>query len=274
MSDPELVAFLRWALPRLGLRWPGYRKVRARVRKKLNERLRELGLPDIAAYQDCLVAHPQEWAVLDELCRISISRFHRDRDIFDHLRRVVLPGLAERASERGAEAVRCWSAGCASGEEPYTLRILWERELPAERGRVPLRVVATDVDERLLERAREGRYPASSLKELPRELLQTAFVRDGEQFRLRDELRAGVEFHRQDIREVMPAGPFDLVLCRNLAITYFDEEGQREVLRGIDERLVAGGYLVVGAHESLPVGVSGLVSCPTRPELWQKHADG
>jgi len=273
MSDPELVAFLRWALPRLGLRWPGYRKVRARVRKKLNERLRELGLPDIAAYQDCLVAHPQEWAVLDELCRISISRFHRDRDIFDHLRRVVLPGLAERASERGAEAVRCWSAGCASGEEPYTLRILWERELPAERGRVPLRVVATDVDERLLERAREGRYPASSLKELPRELLETAFVREGEQFRLRDELRVGVEFYRQDIREVMPAGPFDLVLCRNLAFIYFEEEGRREVVRGIDERLVAGGYLVLGAHESLPGGFPDLVSCRTRPELWQKRAD-
>jgi chemotaxis protein methyltransferase CheR len=251
----------------------GYRKVRARVRKKLNERLRELGLPDIAAYRDRLEAHPQEWADLDALCRITISRFHRDRGVFDHLRRVVLPGLAQRASERGAEAVRCWSAGCASGEEPYTLRILWERGQPAERARVPLRIVATDIDARLLERAREGHYPATSLKELPRELLEPAFVRDGEQFRLRDELRAGVEFQRQDIREAMPAGPFDLVLCRNLAFTYFDEDGQREVLRGIDERMVAGGYLVVGAHESLPGGVPDLVSCRTRPDFWEKHAD-
>src|SRR6516165_2722061 len=215
MSDPELVAFLQSALPHLGLRWQGYRKVRARVRKKFNEWLRELGLPDIAAYRDRLEAHPQEWADLDALCRITISRFHRDRGVFDHLRRVVLPGLAQRASERGAEAVRCWSAGCASGEEPYTLRILWERGQPAERARVPLRIVATDIDARLLERAREGRYPASSLKELPRELFKPAFVRDGEQFRVRDELRAGVEFRRQDIREAMPAGPFDLVLCRN-----------------------------------------------------------
>jgi chemotaxis protein methyltransferase CheR len=273
MNDPELVAFLQWGLPRLGLRWRGYRRVRARVRKKLNERLRELALPDIAAYRARLEAQPQEWAVLDALCRITISRFHRNRGVFDHLRRVVLPGLAERASERGAEAVRCWSAGCASGEEPYTLRILWELGLPVECARVPLQIVATDIDERLLERAREGRYPASSLKELPRELLETAFVRDGEQFRLRDQLRVGVEFHRQDIREVMPAGPFDLVLCRNLAFIYFDEEGRREVLRGIDERLVAGGYLVLGTHESLPGGVPDLVTCPTRPQLWQKRAD-
>src|SRR5262245_6807466 len=102
MSDPELVAFLQWALPRLGLRWPGFRKGRARVRKKLNERLRELGLQQIAAYRDRLEAHPQGWAVLDSLCRITITRFHRDRGVLDHLRRVVLPGLAERASERGA----------------------------------------------------------------------------------------------------------------------------------------------------------------------------
>src|SRR5262249_41732962 len=129
MNDPELVAFLRWALPRLGLRRPGYRRIRARVRKKLNERLRELGLPDSAAYRDRPEADPQEWAVLGTLCRITISRFHRDRGAFDHLRRVVLPGLAER----GAEAVRCWSAGRALGEEPYTLKILWERGPPGHQ---------------------------------------------------------------------------------------------------------------------------------------------
>jgi chemotaxis protein methyltransferase CheR len=157
MNDPDLIAFLQWALPRLGLRWQGYRNVRARVRKKLNERLGELGLPDVAAYREYLEAHPQEWGILDALCRITISRFHRDRCIFDDLRKVVLPELTRRASERGADVVRCWSAGCASGEEPYTLRILWELGLPAELARPPLRVVATDIDARLLERAWEGR---------------------------------------------------------------------------------------------------------------------
>src|SRR5262249_37003741 len=101
MNDPELVAYLQGALPHLGLRWQCYRKVRARVRKTLNERLRELGLPDIAAYRDRLDTHPQEWAVLDALCRITITRFHRDRGVFDHLRRAVLTELAQRASGRG-----------------------------------------------------------------------------------------------------------------------------------------------------------------------------
>src|SRR4051794_32163897 len=115
MSDPDLVAFLQWALPRLGLRWPGFRRVRGRVRKRLNERLRELGLTDVAAYRDHLDTQPREWAILDGLCRIGISRFHRDRGVFDHLRRVLLPELARRAWGRGEGVVRCWCAGCASG---------------------------------------------------------------------------------------------------------------------------------------------------------------
>jgi chemotaxis protein methyltransferase CheR len=138
---------------------------------------------------------------------------------------------------------------------------------------VPLRVVATDADTHLLERAREGRYPASSLKELPLSLSEAALIRDGEQLRVCNELREGVEFQRQDIREAMPAGPFHLVLCRNLAFTYFDEDRQREVFRGIVERLDAGGYLLVGAHESLPGGVPDLVGCPGLPALWRKIAD-
>jgi chemotaxis protein methyltransferase CheR len=130
MTDPDLIAFLRWALPRLGLHWPGFRKVRGRVRKRLNARPREPGLPDVAAYQDHLEAYPGEWAILDGLCRITVTRFHRDRGLFDRLRRVVLPEPAQRAWDRGTEAVRCWSAGCASGEESYTLKILRELGLP------------------------------------------------------------------------------------------------------------------------------------------------
>jgi chemotaxis protein methyltransferase CheR len=129
MADADLVEFLQWALPRLGLRWPGYRKARGTVRKRLNHRLRELNLPDLAEYRCHLEAHPAEWGVLGEICRITISRFYRDRVVFDHLHRVILPELARSAEGRGAE-LRRWSAGCASGEEPYALKILWELRMP------------------------------------------------------------------------------------------------------------------------------------------------
>jgi haloalkane dehalogenase len=108
-------------LPRLGLRWQGYRKVRARVRKKLNERLRELGLPDIATYRDCLEAHPQEWAVLDALCRISVSRFHRDRGVFDQFRRVVrLVHLKESTNRTTSLSKYCTCMADRAGK-PSTL---------------------------------------------------------------------------------------------------------------------------------------------------------
>jgi len=123
MRNRDCVAFLKWCLPRLGLRRSGYRKVRGTVCKRLAPRLRALGLPDLDAYRARLAAEQAEWAVLDGLCRIPISRFWRDRAVFDHLAVDVLPALAAAAADSGRTEVRVWSAGCASGEEPYSLRL-------------------------------------------------------------------------------------------------------------------------------------------------------
>jgi chemotaxis protein methyltransferase CheR len=261
MADADLVAFLQWALPRLGLRWPGYRKVRGTVRKRLNHRLRELNLSDLGDYRCHLEAHPAEWGALREICLITISRFYRDRAVFDRLRRVVLPELARLARGRSESELRCWSAGCASGEEPYTLKILWELGISEGRTHVPLRIVATDADEAVLARARAACYGLGSLKDLPLELRDRAFTRQGDQLRVRDELRQGIEFRQEDLTAQMPAGPFHLILCRNLAFTYFDEPLQHEILGRMAGRLVDGGYLVVGAHEALPGCRSDLVKC-------------
>ena len=127
MTDRECVEFLQWALPQLGLRWPGFRKVRRQVHKRIVRRLNELGLTQISEYREYLRTNSDEWSVLDGFTRISISRFYRDRDVFDHLRDVLLPGAVGAAKDRGEEQIRIWSAGCASGEEPYTLAMIWTR---------------------------------------------------------------------------------------------------------------------------------------------------
>jgi chemotaxis protein methyltransferase CheR len=255
VSDPEAVGFLQWALPRLALRWPGFRRVRGQVRKRLARRLAELGLDDLGAYQVFLEVHPSEWATLDALCRVAISRFYRDHGEFVRLEREVLPALARRYDE-----VRCWSAGCASGEEPYSLAIVWKLRLQAAFPGVRLRVVATDAEKGLLERARRGCYAAGTLKELPAELRAQAFVRQPEGlYRLRDELREGVTFLRQDLRDERPDGPFQLILCRNLVFTYFDEALQRRLLGDFRRRLAPGGELVIGRHERLPDAEQTLV---------------
>jgi chemotaxis protein methyltransferase CheR len=260
VRDAECVRFLQWALPRLRLRWAGYRKVRGQVRKRLARRLRELELADLGAYEAHLKEHPDEWMRLDGLCRITISRFYRDRGVFDFLGGELLPELARAAADR---EVRCWSAGCASGEEPYTLALVWHfADVPADAS---ISIVATDSDEQLLARAREGIYEPSSLKDLSADWRRESFEEVSDGFRLRDAARESVEFSHCDVREEMPEGPFDLILCRNLVFTYFEDALQRVVLSGMTDRLTRGGTLVIGIHESLPAGEFGL-------DVWNERA--
>lgn len=171
--------------------------------------------------------------------------------MFDALAEQVLPALLDAVRLRDEEVLRIWSAGCASGEEPFTLAILL-REQGLRGG-----IVATDADAHLLERARAGVYARSSLKELPPHLRARAFEAKGAAWRLRDAYRTGVRFAQQDIRTTAPSGRFALVLCRNLAFTYFDDRLQAEVLDRIRSRLEPGGLLAVGAHERLPPGARG-----------------
>jgi chemotaxis protein methyltransferase CheR len=258
MSDAECVQFLQWALPRLGMRWAGFRKVRRQVCKRLRRRLTELGVTDLATYRAHLERHPDEWAALEQLTHITISRFHRDRGVFACVQREVLPALAADAITRGSEALKVWSAGCGSGEEPYTLTIIWQLGLARRFPEVKLRVLATDVDGAILARARQGSYPPSSLRELPERWREAAFVRDGARYCLREELKQPVTLAAHDVRDQPPGGPFDLLLCRNLAFTYFDLGSQRATAARLTGALRAGGALVLGAHEALPADVDGL----------------
>ena len=271
MSDPDCVSFLQWALPRLRLRWSGFRKVRGQVCKRIRRRSRALGLPDLEAYRIYLEAHPEEWPMLDELCRVTISRFRRDRAVFAALEHEVLPVLARRAAtDRRDLAV--WSAGCASGEEPYTLALVWEFALARAHPRVGLHVLATDLDATMLERARAARYEAGSLRDLPDDWLRRGFAADDGRFRLRPELQRRVALLRHDVRNGAPDGPFDLVLCRNLAFTYFEPALQRQVAGTFADCVRPGGALVVGAHESLPEHVEGFVPWPGARCVYRKTA--
>ena len=142
-------------------------------------------------------------------------------------------------------------------EEPYTLRILWALRLADHYPGLRLEIAATDADPAMLARARCAVYKRGSLRELPEDWIATAFDRAERGYRLRDEFRSGIRFLRQDIRQRMPAGPFDLVLCRNLAFTYFDAAEQRRVAARIARRMAGGGILLVGARERLPEDASG-----------------
>lgn len=259
MKDEQCVQFLRWALPQLHMRWPGFRKVRTQVCKRVDRRLRNLGLADIEKYQTYLKEHPDEWVRLDPLCRITISRFYRDKGVFAALEQEVLPSLAHRVCERGDDVLRIWSAGCGSGEEPYTVAVLWAVELQAHFPEVSIDIVATDADPNMIRRARDACYKFGSLKDLPKSWRDRVFSQEDDAYCLKPDYKHNIEFLEQDIRQEQPKGRFDLVLCRNLAFTYFDDAVQLKVLRRIVAAMRDGAALVLGIHEKLPEEVEGLI---------------
>ena len=251
MSDAECVDFLQWALPRLRMRWAGFRKVRRQVCRRIERRLRELELAGVDGYRAYLESTPDEWQQLDALCHVTISRFYRDRAVFEFLERSVLPELATRAAESGG-ALDAWSVGCASGEEPYSLVLSWENAVRPLFPAVPLLVDATDVDETMIRRAREASYERSSLRDLPESWRRRAFVHRGGRYYLRPHFRRPVTVEPHDVRDPSPRGPYDLVLCRNVVFTYFDLPIQREVAERLACSIRPGGALVIGSHETLP----------------------
>lgn len=273
MDDRECVEFLQWALPRMGMRWPGFRRVRRQVRRRIGARLEELGLADGAAYRAHLEAHPGEWIVLDDLCRVTVSRFFRNHGVFRFLLDLVLPERAEAAARRGDDRVRVWSVGCASGEEPYTLAIGWRLEAGDAAGGMPLEILATDADAHMIGRAEAAVYPPSSLRELPERWRRAVFEPVDGGHRLKARYRRDVRFRREDVREAMPEGRFDMVLCRNLVFTYFAEAVQQRLLEGLAASLVDGAALVLGHHERLPAGAVGFAPWKEDLGLWRRTGE-
>lgn len=271
MSDTECIAFLQWALPKLNLRWAGFRKVHRQVCKRLKRRMSDLHIADLTAYRARLEADPAEWRALDECCHVTISRFFREKRVFEVLRTCVLPEIAARAGREGRPACM-WSAGCASGEEPFTLKILWDLEVMNSRpGGVPLSIIATDADAAMLARARKACFAASSLRELPPPLIEQAFDRTGPRYCVKPQYRDGIGFLHQDLRSDTPAGPFDLILCRYAAFTYFAPLLQKQVLLRFLELLLPDGYLAIGGDEQLPVDCAALVPLARAPQIFKKE---
>lgn len=244
--------FLRWALPELGYAWPGFRRVRRQVCKRIGWRLKELHLGDLEAYRRYLENDPAEWHVLDGFCWIPISRFGRDWTVFECIGRKILPALCRSAAAKDRNLIHCWSAGCARGEEPYTLAAVWQILIAPSWPHLSISILATDIDGDQIERANAGLFKGSSLKELPEDWRIRMLDPTPDSFRIKPMLREAIQFSVQDVRLTAPSQIFDLILCRNMALTYFAKPVGARVLECLVDLLPPGGALVIGARERLP----------------------
>ncbi|HEV7328164.1 MAG TPA: protein-glutamate O-methyltransferase CheR [Bosea sp. (in: a-proteobacteria)] len=227
----------------------------AMARGRLARRVKVLGLGSIAEY----CAYLRTSAATDEIPELinavttNHTAFFRERHHFDHLRKDVLPRLIqERAGRRGR--IRIWSAACSSGEEPYSAAAI-SRDVIGHRSDLDFKILATDIDTDILDRAAAGQYPADQFERLPadlRPLLRLESQSTRGEARIADDLKRLIAFKRLNLIERWPMkGPFDVIFCRNVFI-YFDTPTKAAILDRYVALLQPGGFLYLGHSESLP----------------------
>lgn len=230
------------------------------IARRVSNRMISVGAASVAEYLPLLEASPGEAQRLLERLTIKVSRFYRNRRVFDLLRSRVLPQLAAAC---GGAPLRVWSAGCGRGEEAWTLAMLLaELDVDGE-------VIATDIDRSALAIAHAGRYAASAVAELPAALAARYVHRDAagaDHVVVTDALRARMRFLPHDVLAGLPPpGPrFQLIACRNLLI-YMQPALQQRVLYGIESALAGGGVLVLGEAEWIPAGLTSRLAVIDAP---------
>lgn len=221
---------------------------RATVLRRIERRLQVNSLPDLPAYRDYLRAHPEETSPLLQDMLISVTNFFRDRDAFDALERDVLPGLFENRSPD--DPVRVWVAGCATGEEAYSVTMLLREQMDMHHCTSEVQVFATDIDEKAISFGRSALYPSSITTDVSPGRLRQFFIKEHEKFRVVKQVREKVLFALHNVLRDPPFSRLDLVCCRNLLI-YLDREAQSRVLEMFRFALKPGGYLFLGTSESI-----------------------
>ncbi len=220
----------------------------ASLLRRVERRMSQLHIDDFDAYVRYLDGHPGEHAELLNVILINVTRFFRDPEAWRVIAEQALPNLVEDAAPQGV--LRVWSAGCSSGEEPYTVAMLLAEHMGPAAHELDVKIYATDIDEDALATARHGLYRLDQLKDVPRDLLERYFAAEGQLYRLRREIRKWVIFGRHDLAQDAPLSHLDLLICRNVLI-YFDSELQKRILPRFQYAVRERGYLFLGRSESL-----------------------
>jgi two-component system, chemotaxis family, CheB/CheR fusion protein len=220
---------------------------RSTVLRRIARRMQVTRTDQLKSYYDVLRESADEGQALLSDLLISVTTFFRDTESFEQLQRTVIPDLFSHVDE--TESIRVWVAGCATGEEAYSIAILLLEEASRHELRPPIQVFGSDLDARALTTARAGRYPAAIDTDVSEERLRRFFTRDGEAYRVRQEVRDIVLFAAHDLVKDPPFSQVNLISCRNVLI-YLDRELQEQVCGTFHYALKPGGYLMLGASES------------------------
>jgi chemotaxis methyl-accepting protein methylase len=246
-EDGELEALLDYVHERRNFDFRGYK--RASLTRRILKRMQAIDVDDYRRYMEVLEANPGEFAELFNTILINVTSLLRDKDAWDAVAARVIPAIVDGKSTE--EAVRIWSAGCASGEEAYSLAVLFADAIGEDRFRRLVKIYATDADTDALATARRGRYRQTDLvAAFGEDLTARFFESDGDHGVFRGDLRRALIFGRHDLVQDPPISRLDLVTCRN-TLMYFTADLQSKILAGFHFALKPGGYLFLGKSEAL-----------------------
>lgn len=244
--DPDFEALLAYLGHSRGFDFSGYK--RPTLTRRVHKRLEELHLTGFAEYIDYLEVHGDEFEILFNTILINVTSFFRDPSAWAHLAEVVVPAILERARED--DPIRVWTAGCASGEEAYTLAMVFAQAMGTEQFRRRIKIYATDIDEDALSKARAGSYSDKVLADVPADLLERYFEPGSGHRSFRSDLRRAIIFGRHDLTRDAPISRLHLVTCRN-TLMYFNAEAQAGIIHRLHYGLRPDGYLFLGRAETL-----------------------
>jgi two-component system, chemotaxis family, CheB/CheR fusion protein len=245
-TSDGLVSLLEFLKSNRGFDFSGYK--RTSLERRIQRRMQDVGISTYEDYQDHLEVTPDEFTDLFNTILINVTGFFRDKPAWDYVRAEIVPAVVESVSE--SEPIRIWSAACATGEEAYTLAMVFAEELGQDAFQRRVKIYATDLDEEALTRARQAVYPREALKPIPDELAERYFEAGplGKMFRA--DLRRSVIFGRNDLVQDAPISKIDLLVSRN-ALMYFTPEAQARILGHFNFALRDTGFLFLGKSEML-----------------------
>jgi len=240
----------------------------ATVMRRIERRMQLCHTPELYQYLDLLENDRSEVITLRREMLISVTSFFRDPETFALLsEKVISPMVAEKQS---GDTIRVWTAGVATGEEAYSIGMLLIEAFERERRWPNLKIFATDVDPQCVETAGIGQYPESAAAELSPERLERFFVKKGDSFVIKNDLRQCIVFARHNLLADPPFTKMDLVICRNTLI-YFKSAAQERALRSLQYAINQGGALLLGPSESLAAVTDGLQTISARHKLYRRR---
>jgi two-component system, chemotaxis family, CheB/CheR fusion protein len=244
-ADPEFEALLKHLQETRGFDFTSYK--RDTLMRRVKKRLAAVDVQSFADYLDYLEVHQDEFAELFDTILINVTGFFRDGPAWEYLNREIIPRiLAAKANG----ALRVWCAGCASGEEAYSIAMLLAEALGPERFREHVKIYATDVDEDALATARLGIYTSRVMQPVPPDLREHYFEQVGDRFSFRKDLRRVIIFGRHDLLQDAPISRIDLLISRN-TLMYLNADAQARILARFFYALNDGGFIFLGKAETL-----------------------